>query len=128
MTDDERSMRNLVETRMTASKAGELASVLSLMADDVIFMVPGQRPFDKEAFKTAAAASRMSASRARAISRKFGSLMIGRTFAITWRVAITQPDEQEPVRRSGYTLTILRKNSDGRWLLARDANLLTVDG
>ena len=29
------------------------------------------------------------------------------------------------VKRTGYTLTILRKQADGRWLLARDANLLT---
>jgi ketosteroid isomerase-like protein len=28
------------------------------------------------------------------------------------------------VRRSGYMLTLFRKNPDGRWLLARDANLL----
>jgi ketosteroid isomerase-like protein len=32
-----------------------------------------------------------------------------------------------PMRRSGYTLTILRKEPDGRWVLARDANLLTPD-
>jgi ketosteroid isomerase-like protein len=32
-----------------------------------------------------------------------------------------------PVRRSGYTLTILRKERDGRWRLARDANLLTAE-
>jgi ketosteroid isomerase-like protein len=35
------------------------------------------------------------------------------------------PAEGPPVRRAGYTLTILRKQ-DGRWLLARDANLLTT--
>jgi ketosteroid isomerase-like protein len=27
--------------------------------------------------------------------------------------------------RSGYTLTILTRSSDGKWLLSRDANLLT---
>jgi ketosteroid isomerase-like protein len=30
----------------------------------------------------------------------------------------------EPVRRAGYALTILPKDPDGKWLLARDANLL----
>jgi len=30
------------------------------------------------------------------------------------------------MRRAGYTLTILRKGPDGRWRLARDANLLTT--
>jgi len=29
--------------------------------------------------------------------------------------------------RSGYTLTILRKERDRRWRLARDANLLTAE-
>jgi ketosteroid isomerase-like protein len=31
------------------------------------------------------------------------------------------------VSRSGFTLTILRKESDGRWRVARDANLLTTE-
>ncbi len=35
---------------MEASKAGDLDTILSLMADDVIFMVPGREPFGKEAF------------------------------------------------------------------------------
>jgi ketosteroid isomerase-like protein len=30
------------------------------------------------------------------------------------------------MRRSGYALTILRKQSDGRWRLTRDANLVTA--
>jgi ketosteroid isomerase-like protein len=36
------------------------------------------------------------------------------------------PPEGEPVRRAGYTLTILRKEPSGKWVLARDANLLAV--
>jgi uncharacterized protein (TIGR02246 family) len=34
------------------------------------------------------------------------------------------PPSGAAVRRSGYTLTIMRKERDGRWRLARDANLL----
>jgi uncharacterized protein (TIGR02246 family) len=34
----------------------------------------------------------------------------------------------ESVRRNGYTLTLFRKEADGRWRLARDANLLTARG
>jgi uncharacterized protein (TIGR02246 family) len=37
------------------------------------------------------------------------------------------PPAGKPVRRSGYTLTILRKEDDGRWRLARDANLLAAE-
>ena len=54
MTDDERAIRELVSTWMAASKAGDTDTVLSLMADDVIFMVPGREPFGKEAFAAAA--------------------------------------------------------------------------
>ena len=45
MTDDERAIRQVVETWMEASKSGNLATVLSLMTDDLIFMVPGGEPF-----------------------------------------------------------------------------------
>ena len=55
MTDDERAIRDWVESWMAASRAGDTATVLSLMTDDVIFQVPGGEPFGKEAF---AAASR----------------------------------------------------------------------
>ena len=34
------------------------------------------------------------------------------------------PSDGEVMRRKGYTLTILRKESDGKWLLWRDANLV----
>ena len=50
MTDDERAIRNLVDTWMTATKAGDQQTVLSLMSDDVIFMTPGREPFGKAAF------------------------------------------------------------------------------
>jgi uncharacterized protein (TIGR02246 family) len=40
------------------------------------------------------------------------------------QVTVTPPGDS-PVKRAGYTLTILRKQADGKWLLARDANLLT---
>ena len=38
---------------------------------------------------------------------------------------VMTPEGGEPMRRSGYTLTILKKGGDGRWRLFRDANLLT---
>ncbi len=34
------------------------------------------------------------------------------------------PEGGGPIRKSDYVLTILRKEADGRWRLARDANLL----
>jgi ketosteroid isomerase-like protein len=39
------------------------------------------------------------------------------------KVQFTPAGEKSTIH-SGYILTILRKNPDGRWVIARDANLL----
>ena len=127
MTDDERAIRQLVETWMTASKNGDNATVLTLMTDDVIFMVPGKEPFGKEAF--AAAAQGMADVHMEGRSDIVELQVLGNWAFIRNRIDMTMtPPNGEPVHRSGYTLTILRREADGRWRLARDANLLTTRG
>jgi len=124
MSEDERAIRDLVATWMRASQAGDTDTVLRLMADDVIFMVPGREPFGKEAF--AAAAQGMKDVRMQGTSdvrelRVLGDWAYLRNYI---EITMTPPGGAKPVRRAGYTLTILRKQ-DGRWVLARDANLLS---
>lgn len=41
-------------------------------------------------------------------------------------IEITLTPQGAPLRRAGYTLTIFRKMREGRWVLSRDANLLTA--
>jgi uncharacterized protein (TIGR02246 family) len=41
MSSDEQEIRNLVATWMAATKAGDIERVLSLMAEDVVFLLPG---------------------------------------------------------------------------------------
>ena len=126
MTDDERAIRTLVETWMAASKAGDLATVLSLMADDAIFLVPGRKPFGKEAF--AAASQAMKDVRVDGRSDIEELQVLGDWAYLRNRLDVTvTPPGGPPLRRSGYTLTILRKTAAGRWVLARDANLLTAE-
>jgi len=55
MSEDERAIRDVIATWIAATKAGDTATVLSLMTDDAVFMVPGQEPFGKEAFAAASA-------------------------------------------------------------------------
>lgn len=127
MTDDERAIRELIETWLAASKSGDLATVLSLMTDDVVFMVPGRKPFGKEAF--AAASQGMKDVRIEGTSEIEEIQILGDWAYLRNRLAmtVTPPGAAAPMRRSGYTLTILRKESDGRWRLARDANLLAEE-
>lgn len=126
MTDDEKAIHALVSTWLAASKAGDLNTVLGLMADDVVFMVPGREPFGKEAF--AAATQGMQG-----VQFDGASEIVELTVLGDWawmrnrlRVVVTPPGG-DPVVRSGYTLTVLRKNADGRWVIARDANLLASE-
>lgn len=126
MTEDERAIRELIDTWMAASAAGDLPKVLSLMADDVVFLVPGKEPFGKEAFAANSAA--MKDTRVEGKSEIHELVIAGEwAWARTHlRVAITPPGGK-PMRRSGYTLTLFRKKPNGSWVLARDANLLTAD-
>ena len=57
MQSDEQEIRQLVATWMTATKAGNIETVLSLMAEDVVFLMPGRSPMiGKSAFAAAAGA------------------------------------------------------------------------
>jgi uncharacterized protein (TIGR02246 family) len=124
MSDDERAIRELIDTWMAASRAGDTQTVLGLMTDDVVFMVPGREPFGKQEF--AAMSQGMKDVRVEGSSeirelQVLGDWAYVRSYL---RIAVTLPGGNS-VKRAGYTLTILRKQPDGRWLLARDANLLT---
>lgn len=127
MTADEKAIRRLVGTWMDASKRGDIATVLSLMTDDAIFMVPGREPFDKEIF--AAAARETAGVHIDGTSDIVELQLLGNWAFIRSRIDMTAtPPNGEPVHRSGYALTLLRKEADGEWRLARDANLLTLQG
>ena len=124
ITNDERAIRDLVATWMAASQVGDTATLLSLMADDVVFQVPGREPFGKEAF--AAMSQGMKGVRMEGSSDIRELRVLGDWAYLRNHIAITvTPPGGKPVKRAGTTLTILRKQANGQWLLSRDANLLT---
>ncbi|MFZ2017486.1 MAG: SgcJ/EcaC family oxidoreductase [Methyloceanibacter sp.] len=126
MSEDEKAIRELVAAWMEASRTGDTDTVLSLMADDVVFMVPGREPFGKEEF--AAAARGMTDLRIEGASDIQEIEVFGDWAYLRNRLTITMTPAggEAMLRRSGYTLSILRKEKDGRWLLVRDANLLAI--
>jgi uncharacterized protein (TIGR02246 family) len=124
ISDDERAIRTLVDEWMAASRAGDLHKVLSLMAEDVLFTIPGRAPFGKEAY-------RAMAESMKPVQMQGAADILELEVRGDWAwlrnhidMAVTPPGGT-PVRRSGYTLSILRKEPDGRWLLFRDANLVS---
>src|SRR5258705_13954673 len=126
MQKDEQAIRALVDAWMEASKKGDLPTVLKLMADDVVFMVPGREPFGKDAF--AGSFKEMKNLRLDATSEIREIKILGDW---AWmrnhlKVSVTPPNGKE-ILRAGYTLTILRKERDEKWVIYRDANLLTAE-
>ena len=123
MQTDEQAIRDLVNKWLAASKAGDWGTVLELMADDVVFMVPGQEPFGKEGWS-----QRMKGVRVEGRS-DIQETKVSDEWA--WmrqclKMTVTSPNG-EPSVLSGHTLTILHKTAKGKWVLARDANLLTPE-
>lgn len=130
---DEQEIRDLIQKWLAATKEGDVQTVLDLMTDDVVFMVIGQEPFGKEAFRKAAEASRSGAAafRMESESRIEELKILGDWAYARSRLNVTAipSDNGRAIHRAGYTLSIFRKEPDGRWRLARDANLLkVVDG
>lgn len=126
MISDEQLIRELVQTWLQASKRGDVETVLGLMTDDAVFMVPGREPFGKEAF---ASAGKQMSSVLKEAASDIREIQVAGDWA--WmrnhlRVTI-QPPTGQPVVRSGFVLTVLKKNSSGKWQIARDANLLTEE-
>ena len=119
---DEQAIRELIDTWMRASRAGDTATVLSLMTDDVVFMVPGREPFGKEAFASSSQSMKNVTIDGHASIVELQ--VLGDWAYLRNHLDLTMtPAGGTPVHRTGYTLTILRK-VDGRWLLTRDANLV----
>ena len=128
MQSDEQEIRQLVSTWMAASKAGDVETVLSLMADDVIFLTPGQKVMGKADF---AAAARAQSGQGGEGAPQFDGkseiqeIRVLGDWAFMWTkltVVVTPPHAQR-ITRAGHTLSILKKEQ-GKWVLARDANML----
>ena len=122
MSDDERAIRDLIRTWIAASKAGDVETVLGLMSDDIVFMVSG-RSFGKAEFK--AASESMKGLAFDAVSEVLEIHVSGNDAWCRTRLTVTvTPPNGNTVRRSGNTLSILRKQPSGNWLMIRDANML----
>jgi len=128
MLDDERQIRALVATWMSATKKGDIDTVLGLMSDDVVFLVAGHPPMiGKAAYAAASKAPAGQDAPKFDGTSEIQEVTVAGVWASMWAkltVVVTPPGGAASITRSGYTLSILRKQG-GKWLLARDANMLS---
>lgn len=126
MQSEEQQIRQLVATWAAATKSGDVDTVLGLMTDDVVFLVPGRPPMRKDEFASTLQGQTNKSGPQIDGSSEIQEIQLAGDWAFMWTklsVKASPLDGSDPVERAGHTLTILRK-TDGKWLLARDANLL----
>jgi uncharacterized protein (TIGR02246 family) len=126
MENDEPQIRNLIETWLRATRAGDVDTVLSLTTPDVVFLVPGQPPMQgQQAFGEALRAA--LGSNAIESTNEIEEIVVSGDMAYCrtrLQVTVTSKHDNMPMQRSGHTLSILRRCDDGIWRLARDANMV----
>ena len=108
---------------MQASARGDLAKVLSMMSDDVVFMTAGREPFGKKEF--AAQSTGLKDVKLEGVAKPVEIKVLGDWAYVRNHIDLTMtPKRGQPMKRAGYTLTILNRQPDGRWVITRDANLM----
>lgn len=124
---DVAAIRALIARWLRETAAGNVDAVLSLMTEDVVFLVAGQPPMVGRA-DFAANLHHVLADHAIDSHSSVEEVVVAGDLAYSrtsLEVTITSRHGHTPVRRSGHTLSVYRKGADGQWKLSRDANLLS---
>ena len=124
---DRQQIRDLISTWIRASAEDDLDTVLRLMAEDIVFLRPGQPPMrGREAY---AAASRSMKGKIRIEGKpEIQEIHIDGDHAYCWNhldITVTPVQGGLSKHSAGHILSVFRKEPDGRWVLFRDANMLT---
>ena len=126
MTPDEQAIRDVVATWHRATAAGDIGTVLGLMADDAVFLVAGHPPMRGRAAFAAGLRNVLAGHRIESAGN-VNEIEISGALAYCWTtltVRVIPITGGNPMVRMGSALSIFRKQPDGRWVIARDANLL----
>lgn len=126
MGSDEQAVRAVHSNWIEAVNAGDLDRLLGLMADDVVFLNPGQAPFGRDGFSPGFSAAHQRA-RIHCSSELEDVVVVGSVAYTRARDALSVVPRSGgvAVQLAGHRLTVYRQQADGRWLLARDAHTLT---
>jgi uncharacterized protein (TIGR02246 family) len=127
MSIDEQAIRDLVAHWHKATAASDVDTVLGLMADDVVFLVPGQPPMKGRSSFERGLRTLLTQHRIESTG-EVQEVEVSGDLAYCWtnlNVRVVPLSGGNATVRSGSALSILRKQGNGSWVLARDANLLT---
>ena len=126
MTADEQAIRTVIIQWHRATAAGDVDAVLPLMSEDVVFLVAGKPPMKgRSTFERGL--RNLLKSHSLDSGADIQEIDVSRDLAYCWTlltVRMTPLSGGDATVRSGSTLSIFRKQTNGSWVLVRDANLL----
>ncbi|HUA64420.1 MAG TPA: SgcJ/EcaC family oxidoreductase [Alphaproteobacteria bacterium] len=145
--EDKQAIREVIATWLSASAEGDIDRILPLMAADVVFLLPGQPPMRGRDAYAVAYRSMIGKVQIEGAS-DIQEIHIAGDYAFCWNqlsVTVTpgaggppsrqsvfskefvaEQIQRQTVHRAGPVLSVFRRESDGRWVLFRDANMLTA--
>ena len=130
MGPDERAIREVHSTWIEAVNAGDLVRLLTMMADDAVFINPGRAPFGRDGFSDGFSAAHKQV-RINCISELEEVVVVGEVAYTRSRDSLSViPRDSgevggEAKQLAGHRIAVYRKRPDGRWVLARDAHTLS---
>lgn len=127
MESDERAVREVHATWIEAANAGDLERLSALMSDDVVFLNPGLAPLGRDGFPERFSRAHRE-NRIHCISELQEVVVVGDMAHTLCRdsLSVVPRAGGGAMTLAGHRLTVYRKQSDGRWLLARDAHTLAA--
>jgi len=123
MASDEREIRTVHSIWIDAVNAGDLARLLTLVAEDVVFLTPSQAPFGREGFSSNFTAAHKQ-MRICCTSELEEVVIVGEVTYTRSRDALSVIPRAsgKAAQLAGLRMTVYRKQRDGRWLLSRDVH------
>ena len=128
MNQDQQAIREVLALWHRATAAGDVNTVLKLMAEDVVFLVAGHPPMRgraafEQGLRTLLAQHQIEST------GEIQEVEVSGDLAYAWSmltVRIVPLAGGNATIRTGNALSILRKQGDGSWVVVRDANLLSA--
>jgi uncharacterized protein (TIGR02246 family) len=128
MTPDEQAIRTFVSLWHTATAAGDVETILGLMAEDVVFLVPGHPPMRGRSTFECGLRGLLAQHRIESTG-EVQEVELAGDLAYCWTnltVRIVPLSGAAATVRTGSALSILRKQANGKWVVVRDANVLAI--
>ena len=126
MNTDEQAIRDVVTLWHSATAAGDVDTVLGLMAEDVVFLVAGRPPMRGRSAFEQGLRDILTQHRIESTG-EVQEVEVSGGLAYCWTVLtvrVVPIAGGNTAIRTGSAVSILHKQPDGSWVVVRDANML----